>query len=145
MESTSLSKRLSNQEPYFPTFSSMLDRFFNDSVQHMNAGSFLPNVDIVENENAWHIHIAAPGMKKEDFKIEIDRNTLSISGERKFEKKDDHTYHRVETSFGTFLRSFNLPENVKAEDVKATYEDGVLNLEVPKDKEKTAKRQINVN
>ena len=144
MESTNLSKRIANQEPYFPTFSSMLDRVFNDSVQQANGSRFLPNVDIVENDDAWGLHIAAPGMKKEDFKIEIDNNTLSVSGERKFEKKEGHTYHRVETSFGAFLRSFNLPDNVKIEDVKAKYEDGVLRLEVPKDKQKTAKRKIDI-
>ena len=77
-----------------------------------------------------------PGMLKEEIKINISENTLTIKGEKKEEKKeDDHNYHRVERRYGTFQRSFTLPTQIRGNKVKATYKDGVLTITLPKKEE----------
>ena len=105
-----------NPRDFTPTnFSSLLDKFFDESVQRSGNGYFVPKVDILENDNAFELHFEAPGMNKEDFNIEVKDNTLTISGERKFstEKKEEN-YQSIETRYGSFSRSFSLPENVKS-------------------------------
>src|SRR5688572_18346695 len=99
------------------TFSNLVDRFFNESLNRTggSAFSFVPKVDVIENEKAFEIHVAVPGMNKQDFKIDLNDNTLTISGERKFTKEENgKNFHTVETQYGTFSRSFSLPENVDA-------------------------------
>jgi HSP20 family protein len=85
-------------------------------------------------------------MNKDEFKIDLNDNYLTISGERKFtkEKKDDN-YHSIETQYGTFSRSFALPENVDAAKINAKYENGILEINVPKDEKKILKTTIKVN
>lgn len=95
--------------------------------------SFWPSVDIKENDNAITVNAELPGMKKEDINISVENGVLTISGERSQEKKEEsEKYHRVERSYGSFRRSFALPENVKEADIKASYSDGVLKVDVPK-------------
>ncbi len=97
--------------------------------------AFLPTVNTREDENAYVVEVDLPGVKKEDIKVNIDqeKRTLSISGERKFKdevKKDD--YYKIESSYGKFMRTFSLPENVDAENIDAKTEDGVLHITLPK-------------
>ncbi|MBT1686789.1 Hsp20/alpha crystallin family protein [Dawidia soli] len=130
------------------TFSHLIDRFFNESVGRAggSAYSFVPKVDIVENEKAFEISVAAPGMNKEDFKLDVNDKFLTISGERKFTKeKKENNFHSIETQYGTFGRSFTLPENVNSANISAKYENGILEITLPKDEKKALKATIKVN
>lgn len=134
---------------FVPTsFGNLIDRFFNESATRAggSAYSFVPRVDIVEAENAFEIHVAVPGMNKEDFKLDLNDSLLTVSGERKFTKeKKDNSFHSIETQYGSFSRSFTLPENVDANNISAKYVNGILEITVPKDEKKTLKTTIKVN
>jgi len=134
---------------FVPTsFGNLIDRFFNESATRAggSAYSFVPRVDIVEAEKAFEIHVAVPGMNKEDFKLDLNDSLLTISGERKFTKeKKDNSFHSIETQYGSFSRSFTLPENVDANNISAKYVNGILEITVPKDEKKTLKTTIKVN
>lgn len=134
---------------FVPTsFSTLIDRFFDESVARKggSAYSFVPRVDIVENDKAFEIHVAVPGMNKDDFKIDLNESVLTISGERKFtEERKDKNFHSIETQYGTFGRSFSLPENVDLNKISATYVNGILLVTVPKDEKKVLKTTIKVN
>jgi HSP20 family protein len=134
---------------FVPTsFSNIIDRFFNESLSRSGgaAYSFVPRVDIVENDKAYEIHVAVPGVSKEDFKLDLNDNFLTVSGERKFTKeKNDKNLHSIETQYGSFSRSFSLPENIDAANINAKYNNGILEITVPKDEKKTLKATIKVN
>lgn len=92
-----------------------------------------PLVDITEDEHEYVIKAELPDLRKEDVKVKVDHGILSISGERKFEKEEKNKrYHRVERSYGSFVRSFQVPEDADAGKVMAEYKDGVLNVRLPK-------------
>ena len=92
-----------------------------------------PSVNVKETKEAYKLEVAAPGMKKDDFKVEVKEGHLCISAETKEEKEEkDDNYTRKEFNYQAFSRSFWLPENVKDEAIKATYNDGILKIEVPK-------------
>lgn len=135
---------------YVPTsFSNLIDRFFNDSLTRSGGstyGSFVPKVDIIENEKDYEVHVAVPGMNKDDFKIDLNDNFLTISGERKLtNEKNEKNFHSIETQYGTFSRSFSLPENVDASKINAKYENGILAILIPKDEKKVLKTSIKVS
>ncbi|NJM24420.1 MAG: Hsp20/alpha crystallin family protein [Bacteroidia bacterium] len=129
-----------NAGEYTPTsFSSLIDRFFNDSLVRAGGSSFVPKVDVVEDEKSFAIQVAVPGMSKEDFKIDLNDNHLTISGERKFKtEKKEKNFHSIETQYGSFSRSFALPENVDTQNIAAKYEKGILEIVVPKDEKEGA-------
>lgn len=128
------------------TFSSMLDRFFNESVNSRNISAFTPHVDACETEKGFEIEVALPGVKKDDISIDFQEGRLTIRGERKFERKEDNKrYQMLETQYGSFTRTFQLPDNIKAEEIKAEMEDGILMVFVPKDEKKTMKHQIKIS
>jgi HSP20 family protein len=103
-------------------------------------------VDIVENEKSFELHVAVPGMNKDEFKIDLNDSFLTVSGERKFTKeKKENNFHSIETQYGSFSRSFALPENVDATKINAKYENGILEITVPKDEKKILKASIKVN
>jgi HSP20 family protein len=108
------------------------DSLFRDTMY--GSRSFVPQVDIKEDDK--HIYLAAeiPGLKKEDIKVTInDDNILQIRGEKKYEdKKENESYVRMERSFGEFTRSFMLPDNVKDDKIKAKFDNGVLNITLEK-------------
>lgn len=125
-------------------FSDIMDEFFNDAVS-TRSEFFAPNIDISETEKQYLIDVEIPGMDKKDIDLNVERNTLTISGERRFEKKEEgKTFHRVETSYGSFSRSFTLPENVDFETISATYHNGILSITVDKS-EQMMKKQIEIN
>ena len=134
---------------YAPTsFSNLIDRFFNDSLARSggSAYSFVPRVDILEEDKSFEIHVAVPGMNKEDFKIGLNDNYLTISGERKNSReKKENNFQSVEIQYGTFSRSFTLPENVDANGISAKYVNGILEVIIPKDEKKIVKSTIKVN
>ncbi|MEO8470884.1 MAG: Hsp20/alpha crystallin family protein [Chryseolinea sp.] len=141
--------RYSTANDFVPTsFSHLIDRFFNDSVARTGGSSysFVPKVDILENDKGYEINVAVPGLTKEDFKIDLNDNFLTISGERKFSKeRKENNLHVLETQYGNFSRSFSLPENVDASKINASYNNGILEITVPKDEKKTLKTTIKVN
>ena len=95
-----------------------------------------PNVDISESGNWITINAEIPGMTKEDIKISIQNNTITLRGEKKQEKEEkDINHHRVERSYGAFVRSFSLPTPVETDKVKASYKSGVLKIVLPKTEE----------
>jgi HSP20 family protein len=137
--------RYNQLEPQIPsTFSGMLDRFFNDSLG-ANLKQFSPAVDISEDEKTYEIQVAVPGMKKADLKIDLSDGKLTVSGERKMEeKKEGKNFHSIETHYGSFRRSFFIPEDVIEEQVEAAYEDGLLKISLPKREKKVSKSIIEV-
>ncbi len=142
---------------FFPSIPSLFDDFFMRDWfdwslgNWRSAGSTLPAVNIIETNDDFRIEVAAPGMKREDFKVELDNNMLVISSEReeKNEEKDKNgNYTRREFSYQSFQRSFALPENmVDGEKISARYKDGILHITVPKREEAKLKpaRQIAVS
>jgi len=124
-----------------PRFSDFLDEFFSDALAAKgDRDTFLPNVDISEDNQSYHIEVSLPGMKKEDIKMDLKDNTLTISGERKFEKeKKDKQYHLMESGYGKFSRSFNLSEEVDKESIDARFKDGILYIDLKKAEEKVSK------
>src|SRR5579859_6690386 len=136
-----------NPNDFVPsTFSSLVDRFFNESLARTGGSVFTPKVDVIENDNAYEVQVAVPGLNKEDFKIEINDNYLTVSGERKFtNEKKDKSFHSIETNYGSFSRSFTLPENADGAKVTAKYNNGILELVIPKDEKKILKQTIKVS
>lgn len=141
--------RYSTANEFVPTpFSNLIDRFFSDSSARTGGSSysFVPKVDILENEKGYEINVAVPGLSKEDFKIDLNDNFLTVSGERKFSKeRKENNLHVIETQYGNFSRSFALPENVDASKINAAYTNGILEISIPKDEKKTLKTTIKVN
>jgi HSP20 family protein len=130
------------------TFSNVIDRFFNESVARTggsSAYSFVPKVDVFEDENAFEVQVAVPGMNKEDFKIDINEDRLTISGERKYSKeRKENNFRSVETSYGSFSRTFTLPDNIDVNKIEAAYNNGILELTLPKDEKKIVKTSIRI-
>jgi HSP20 family protein len=111
----------------------MFDHFATHSLPSYDEREFSPASELIEQENQYLLSIDLPGMKKEDIKIEVADGTLVISGERKQEKRDDENQvHRFERTYGSFKRSFVLPNTISTDKVEAKYEDGVLSLQLPK-------------
>lgn len=103
------------------------------SQELLTTGDWSPRVDIVEDDNEFVIKAEIPEVKKEDVKVSVDNGVLTLKGERKQEKEEKgKKFHRVERYYGSFTRSFTLPENVDDSKVKATFKDGMLKLQVPK-------------
>lgn len=103
----------------------------------------MPAVNIVEQKDDYQVSLAVPGMKKEDFQIQMEGNMLTISSEKEETKEDsDKRYNRREYNYSSFSRSFTMPEDVQQDKIDAKYEDGVLKLTLPK-KEEAKKTVIN--
>lgn len=104
-----------------------------DKKEAITVAEWSPLVDISEDEKEYLIKAEVPEMKKEEIKINVHDDVLAISGERKYEKEEKgKKYHRVERAYGSFLRSFALPEDADGSKVNAEYKDGVLNVRLPK-------------
>jgi len=112
----------------------------------LSTAAFVPPVDIYEDEHKIVLKLEVPGMKESDLDIQLENNVLTIRGERKFEKEEkEENFHRIERRYGSFYRSFTVPNTVNAESVKASYEAGVLRLELekrPEAKPKQIKVQV---
>lgn len=101
--------------------------------ESISVAEWSPLVDITEDDTEYLIKAELPEMKKEDVKLTVQDNVLAISGERKYEKEEkDKKYHRVDRAYGSFLRSFTLPENADGSKVSAEYKDGMLKVHLPK-------------
>ncbi|RYG10008.1 MAG: Hsp20/alpha crystallin family protein [Chitinophagaceae bacterium] len=116
-----------------PFFNDVFDSVLNDSFLGDRLVSRVPAVNIAENDNEFHIELAVPGLKKEDFKINLDKNVLSISAEKKVENATEgKKYSKREYSYNSFVRSFTLPDTADHAKIEADYTDGILKLNVPK-------------
>jgi HSP20 family protein len=123
------------------TLRDRMDRLFDDSLarlrgtgEDVSRSAWSPAVDIYETEGEIAIKAEIPGMNKEDISVEIKNNTLYLKGERKFEKDvKEENYHRMERSYGSFHRVFSLPATVDQEKVKASYKNGVLEINISKE------------
>ena len=116
------------------------DDFFNRGITDFVGSDFsvsTPSVNVVETENSYRVEVAAPGLEKQDFEVSIDNGSLNISArkEHQEEVKDGDKYMRREFNFTSFTRSFQLPDTVKADDIAANYENGVLKITLPKKEE----------
>ena len=112
-----------------------VDDFWNKSWMPRSFNSH-PAVNIAEKENEFTVELAAPGYKKEDFKIDVDGNVLTISSEKEEEKKEEESnYTRREYNYSSFSRSFTLPEDVNKDAIDARYQEGVLNIALPRKEE----------
>lgn len=105
------------------------------------AGTWTPSVDIYETENDIVLTSEVPGIDEKDIEIKIENNTLTLKGERKFEKEaKEENYHRIERSYGSFYRSFTLPNYINQDKINAEYENGALKITMPKKTELKPKK-----
>lgn len=130
---------------------SVFDEFFN-ALNNFDVDRYtVPAANVKETENEFVIELAAPGMEKKDFKIDLNDNMLNISAERevknesKEEGKAGEKYFRQEFCYGKFNKSYNLPDNVVVDKINATYKDGILYVNIPKDKEAKLQKIIKIN
>ena len=129
----------------FESLSRINDLFGESFLGRRGSATWYPPVDVLETKDAYLVRAELPGMKKEDFHLEVKDGVLTLTGERKSEKATDGAkYRSVERISGKFWRSFSLPETVKHEAIQATYKDGILEIHVPK-AEEAKPRQIEIS
>jgi HSP20 family protein len=131
-----------SQNGFNPLFS--LFRNMSEAQLPLSAGSFVPAVDIYEDKDKLVLKLEVPGIEEKDLDVQVENNTLTVKGERKFEKDEkEENFHRIERSYGSLYRSFTLPTTVEAGKVTAKYTAGVLRLELKK-KAEAQPKQIKV-
>ena len=143
---------LTRWEPFrdVATLQDRMNRLFHEQFANMGSeeslavGSFVPAVDVYEDEHAIQLKFEVPGLDEKDIDIRLENNVLTVKGERKIEKETkEENYRRVERRYGTFTRSFTLPNTVSSENVQAGYDKGVLTIALPK-KEAAKPKQIKI-
>ena len=129
-----------------PGFNDVFDSIFNDTFFNERMVSRVPAVNISESESNYHVELAAPGLKKEDFKLNLERNVLTIAVEQSAEQTDTQkNFSKREFSYSSFVRSFTLPESADHGQIEASYLDGVLKIDITKREEaKVMRRQIEI-
>jgi len=144
---------LTRWEPFreFSTLQDRMNRLFRESYndagrdESLTTSSFAPAVDVYEDEHKVTLKIEVPGIDEKDIDVRVENNTLTVHGERKIEKEEkEENYRRVERQYGSFTRTFTLPQTVDTEKVSATYDKGVLKIALPK-KAEAKPKQIKVN
>ncbi|GAB4453679.1 MAG: hypothetical protein OHK0036_16760 [Bacteroidia bacterium] len=140
-------------ENSIPTFKNLIETFFENDFPVWGTsisrfiGSTIPSANIKETEDAFQIELGVPGVKKEDIKVDLEDNVLTISSEQKEEKTEEkENYTRREFNYSSFSRSFTLPDIVDAEKITAEYKDGILNINIPKKESviKKAQKRIEI-
>ncbi|QEC74702.1 Hsp20/alpha crystallin family protein [Mucilaginibacter ginsenosidivorax] len=129
-----------------PGFNDVFDSIFNDTFFSDRMVARVPAVNISESENNYHVELAAPGLKKEDFKLNLERNQLTISVEQSADHQDNQkNYSKREYSYSSFMRSFTLPESADHANIEASYIEGILRIDIAKREEaKAVRRQIEI-
>ena len=143
---------LTRWDPFreFSTLQDRMNRLVRDSFgdgreEALTTSNFAPAVDVYEDEHNVTLKIEVPGIEEKDIDVRIENNTLTVHGERKFEKEEkEENYRRVERQYGSFTRSFTLPNTVNTENVQANYDKGVLKNKLAK-KAEAKPKQIKVN
>lgn len=117
------------------SLSDFMDEIFQDAFNRVPmSDTFVPTVDVIEHDTSYELRVNLPGMHKNDVKIEIEDNRLVISGERKFEREEKSKagespkYHRIESGYGAFKRSFSLSNDIKRDNIQASFDNGVLTI-----------------
>jgi len=130
---------------YVPALTNLFDDFFTRDLfnwpSSSSTGTTIPKVNVYETDAEFHVEMAAPGMTKDDFKVELDNNMLTISSQKAYEnsEEDRKNFQRKEFSYQSFERTFHLPDSAEADRINAKYTDGILSLIIPKKEE--AKRK----
>jgi len=126
-------------EPFreFSTLQNQLNRVFQDfgrgNEELLTSGTFVPAVDIYEDQHSLNLKLEVPGIEQKDLDIQLENNTLTVRGERKFEEEEkEENFHRIERRYGSFARSFTLPNTVETDNVQAVYENGILKIKLAK-------------
>ncbi len=133
--------RLNNNANYLNLF----DHIMNDNMQkNHNAACRKPATNIIDNEDNFELSLAVPGFEKEDIKIDLEDNLLTISSEKEVENENVN-FSRKEFAYNSFSRSFTLPKTVEAEKIKADYKNGLLNVTIPKIEETKLKKAIKIS
>ena len=136
----------------FGSLQERLNRMFDDTIrtlyptdgEELEKDTWAPAVDIYETNDSFVVSADLPGLNKDEIQIDLKDNTLTLKGEKKFEEKvSKDNYIRVERAYGSYVRSFTLPQNVDPEKIKAKYKEGVLEVTIPK-KEEAKPKQIKV-
>ena len=144
---------LTRWDPFreFATLQDRMNRLFRDSYgpegreESLTSTTFAPPVDVYEDEHNVTLKIEVPGIEEKDIDVRIENNTLTVHGERKFEKEEkEENYRRVESQYGSFTRTFTLPNTVDPDSVQADYDKGVLKIKLAK-KAEAKPKQIKVN
>src|SRR5262249_40509693 len=143
---------LTRWDPFreFSTLQDRMNRLFRDSFvegreEALTTSTFAPAVDVYEDEHNVTLKIEVPGIDEKDIDVRIENNTLTVQGERKFEKEEkEENYRRVERQYGSFTRSFTVPNTVDTDSVSANYDKGVLKIKLAK-KAEAKPKQIKVN
>jgi HSP20 family protein len=153
VEGESVMTLITRWDPFreFVTLQDRMNRLLRDSYgnesreEALTTTTFAPPVDVYEDEHNVTLKIEVPGIEEKDIDVRIENNTLTVHGERKFEKEEkEENYRRVERQYGSFTRTFTLPTTVDADKVQADYEKGVLKIQLPK-KAEAKPKQIKVN
>ncbi|UOK41569.1 MULTISPECIES: Hsp20/alpha crystallin family protein [Flavobacterium] len=141
------------KKDFIPTPYTFLEEFFPKNMLEWglknvgNMGTTIPSVNLSETEEEYHIDLAAPGMKKEDFKVEIEDKIISIASEKeeRIEETDKKgNYTRKEFNYSSFHRSFHLPDAAEKEKIDAVYKDGILHVTIPKNNNRSTKSKKNI-
>ena len=136
MGTQALTKATEKTPSFFDDFFRPWNEWFDNSSSIFNRTLTVPAVNITENKNEYQVSLAVPGMKKDDFKIDVEGNMLTISSEKEETKEEtEKKFTRKEYSYSGFSRSFTLPEEVNMEKIEAKYEDGILKLVLPRKEE----------
>ena len=123
----------------------LFDSFFGQDRDEETNAVWAPQMDMMESDDAYRIQLDVPGLSKEDLTINYQDNRLTVQGTRTAEEQHEGTnYVRTERTFGNFYRSFTLPKSIKAEDIEASYDNGVLTIDIPKTEQSTT-RQIEIH
>ena len=142
---------LTRWDPFreFATLQDRMNRLLQDSFsgreEALTTGAFTPAVDVYEDEHTLTLKLEVPGIDEKDLDIRVENNVLTVRGERKFEKEEkEENFHRIERQYGSFTRSFTLPNTLDTEKVEADYDKGVLKVRLAK-KAEAKPKQIKVN
>src|SRR5947209_3609030 len=144
---------LTRWEPFqeFTTLQDRMNRLFSNSYggnageEALTTSSFAPPVDVYEDEHNITLKIEVPGIDEKDIDVRVENNTLTVQGERKFQKEEkEENFRRVERQYGSFTRQFTLPTTVDAEKIQAHYDKGILNIQLAK-KAEAKPKQIKIN
>jgi len=123
-------------EPFFGRFN-----FMDDAL---SSGAWAPPVDVAEDNEKILVKVEVPGVDEKDLRINYEDGLLTVSGERQFERREDRNYHRIERSYGSFVRTFSLPRSIDSNAIVASYRSGILEIEIPK-KEEAKPKEIQIN
>ena len=144
---TPSTKGLNGTSAMASPLSELFDNFFGENLYQPEYSTFVPSASLSKEESLYLIELSAPGFSKEQFKMDLDKGVLTITGTREGEKEvKEKNYSRKEFSHGSFTRRFSLPEGIKEEAIEARYENGILKISLPKVEEvKKTVREIKIS